>query len=41
MPAVPIYFVIQANVKKSAKMNAVLTPTQIHIVPDSPVPERP
>jgi len=36
MPAVPIYFVIQANVKKSAKMNAVPTPTQIHIVPVSP-----
>jgi hypothetical protein len=33
------YFVIQANVKKSAKMNAV--PTQIHILPVSPVPENP
>ena len=33
------YFVIQANVKKSAKMNAV--PTQIHILPVSPVPESP
>jgi hypothetical protein len=31
------HFVIQANVKKSAKMNAV--PTQIHILPVSPVPE--
>jgi hypothetical protein len=39
MPAVPSYFVIQANVKKSAK-NALPTPTQIHIVPVSPVPEK-
>jgi hypothetical protein len=40
MPAVPGYFVIQANVKKAAKMNAVPTPTQIHIVPVSPCAEK-
>jgi hypothetical protein len=33
------YFVIQANVRKSAKMKAV--PTQIHILAVSPVPESP
>ena len=33
------YFVIQANVTKSAKMSAV--PSQIHILPVSPFPPKP